>query len=52
MVHSTLLKNQPNYNSNRQSQSQGVGNQLMYTQHGKIGDDSDKAKEYLKTKEP
>ena len=38
-VHSLLLNFQPNYNSNRRSQSQGVRNQLMFVQCGKTGDD-------------
>ena len=38
-VHSLLLNYQPNYNSNRKSQYQGVSNQLLFTHHGKTGDD-------------
>ena len=38
-VQSLLLDYQPNYNSNRKSQYQGVSNQLMFTHHGKTGDD-------------
>ena len=34
-----LLKYQPNYSSNRNYQSNGVRNQLMFAQHGKTGDD-------------
>ena len=38
-VHSLLLKYQPNYNSNINSQSSGVSNQLMFAQRGKNGYD-------------
>ena len=37
-VQSLILNYQPNYNSNRQYQSQGVSNQLMFSQCGKTGD--------------
>ena len=33
-----VLNYQPNYNSNGQPQSQGVINQLMFSQRGKTGD--------------
>ena len=45
-VQNLLLNFQPNYNSNRQSQSQGVSNQLMFAQRGKMGDDKGETKEY------
>ena len=45
VVHNLLLNYQPNYNSNRKSQSQGVGNQLVFTQPGNTGDGEDEAKE-------
>ena len=35
---SILLKYQPNYNSNRNHQSNRVSNQLMFAQHRKTGD--------------
>ena len=38
-VHILLLNYQPNYNSNRNFQSNGVSNQLMFAQRGKTGDD-------------
>ena len=38
-VHSLLLNYQPNYNFNKNSQSNGVRNQLMFAQRGKTGDD-------------
>ena len=44
-LQSLLLKYQPNYNSDRKSQSQGVGIKLMFTQHGKTGDNKGEAKE-------
>ena len=37
-VQSLLLNYQPNYNYNRQSQSNGISNQLMFAQRGKTGD--------------
>ena len=37
-VHSLLLNYQPNYNSNRNPQSNRVSNQLMFLQSGKTGD--------------
>ena len=39
LVQILLLNCQPNYNSNSQSQYQGVRNQPMFTQSGKTGDD-------------
>ena len=45
-VQSLLLNYQNNYNSNRQSQYQGVRNQLMFAQRGKTGDDEGETKEY------
>ena len=36
---SLLLNYQQNYNSNRNSQSDGVSNQLMFSQRGENGDD-------------
>ena len=44
-VQSLLLKYQTNYNSNRDSQSNRVSNQLMFAQHGIIGDDKGDRKE-------
>ena len=44
-VQSLLLNYQPKYNSNRNSQPNGVSNQLMFTQRGKTGDDKDDGKE-------
>ena len=44
-VQSLLLNYRPNYNSNRNSQSNGVGNQLMFAQRGKTGDDEGDGKE-------
>ena len=44
-VHSLLLNYQPNYNSNRNYQSNGVSNHLMFEQHGKTGDDKGNGKE-------
>ena len=43
------LNYQPNYNSNRQFQSQGVSNQIMLAQRGKTGDDEGKTKEDKQT---
>ena len=40
-----LLKYQPNYNSHRNSQSNGVSKQLMFAQRGKNWDDEDDRKE-------
>ena len=37
-VQSLLLKYQPNYNSNRNPQSNGVSNQLVFSQRRKTGD--------------
>ena len=45
-VQSLLLNSQTNYNSNRQSQYQGVRNQLMFSQCGKTRDDEVKTNEY------
>ena len=39
VVQSFLLNYQPNYNSNRNPQSNGVINQLVFAQHGKTGND-------------
>ena len=44
-VQSLLLNYQPNYNSNRNSQSNGVRNQLMFVQRRKNGDNEDDRKE-------
>ena len=44
-VHSLLLKYQPNYNSNRDYQSNRVSNHLMFVQHRKTGDDKVDRKE-------
>ena len=44
-VQSLLLNYQPNYNSNRNSQSNGVRNQLMFAQRGKTGNDEGDGKE-------
>ena len=38
-VYSLLLNYQPNYNSHKNSQSNGSNNQLMFVQHRKTGDD-------------
>ena len=38
-VQSLLLNYQPNYNSHKNSQSNGVSNQLMFAQREKTGDD-------------
>ena len=38
-VNSLLLNHQLNYSYNRKSQYQGVSNQLLFTHHGKTGDD-------------
>ena len=46
VVHSLILKYLPYYNSNRQSQYQGVSKQLMFSQHGKTGDYEVETKEY------
>ena len=43
-VQSLLLNSQHKYNNNRKYQSQGVSNQLMFTQHGKTGDDEGEKK--------
>ena len=47
-VQSLLLNYQPNYNSNRNSQSNGVRNQLMFAQRRKIGDNEGNRKEKYK----
>ena len=47
-VQSLLLKYQPNYNSNRNSQSNGVRNQVMFLQHMKSGDNKGNGKEKKK----
>ena len=44
-VQSILLNYQPNYKSNKDSQSNGVSNQLMFAQRGKTGDDEGGRKE-------
>ena len=46
VVHSLILNHQQNYNSNRQSQYQGVSNQLIFAQSGKTGDDEGETKYY------
>ena len=46
VVQILLLNYQPNYNSNSQSQYQGVRNQLMFAQRGENGDDEVKTKYY------
>ena len=48
-VQSLLLIYQNNYNSNRQSKSQGFHNQLMFKQRGKNGDDEGETKDNKKT---
>ena len=40
-----LLNHQPNYNSHRNSQPNGVSNQLMFAQRGKTGDNGGDRKE-------
>ena len=40
-----LLNYQPNYNSNRNSQSNGINNYLMFAQRGENGDDEGDGKE-------
>ena len=44
-VQSLLLNYQPNYNSNRNYQSNGVRNQLIFVQRGKSGDNKGNRKE-------
>ena len=44
-VQSLLLNYQHNYNSNRNSQPNGVKNQLMFEQHGKTGDNKGNGKD-------
>ena len=44
-VKSLLLNYQPNYNSHRNYQSNGVSNQLMFAQRGKNGEDEGDGKE-------
>ena len=43
-VQSLILNYQPNYNSNRQYQSNGVSNKLIFVQCGKTGDDDGEKK--------
>ena len=45
VVQSLLLNYQHNYNSNINSQSKGVSNQLIFAQRGKTGDDEGNRKE-------
>ena len=45
-VQSLLFNDEPRYISNSKYQYQGVSNQLMFTQHGKTGDDEDETKKY------
>ena len=51
MVQSLIFKYQPNYNSYRKSQYQGVRNQLMFSQHGKTGDYEGETKDYIQKPE-
>ena len=44
-VQSLLLNYQPNYNSHINSQSNKVGNQIMFAKRGKTGDDEGDGKE-------
>ena len=44
-VQSLLLNHQPNNNSHRNSQFNGVSEQLMFAQNGKTGGDEDDGKE-------
>ena len=44
VVQILLLNYQPDYTFNSQSQSNGVGNKLMFAQHGKTGYDEGKTK--------
>ena len=44
-VNSLILNYHPTYKSNMQTQSQSVSNQLMFSQHGKTGDDEGETKE-------
>ena len=44
-VQSILINYQPNYNSHRNYQSNGVSNQLMFVQRGKTGDNEGNRKE-------
>ena len=44
MVQSLLLNYQADYNYNEQSQYQGVSNQLIFSQSGKIGYDEGETK--------
>ena len=50
VVQILLLNYQPNYNSNSQSQYQGVRNQLMFAQRGENGDNE--VKKYITDKTP
>ena len=43
-VHSLILNHQPNYNSHRNSQPNGVSNQLMFAQFRKTADNEDDGK--------
>ena len=45
VVQSILLNCQPNYNSNRNSRSNGVSNQIVFAQHGETGDGEGDGKE-------
>ena len=49
-VQSLILNYRHNYNSNRNSQSNGVGNQLIFAQRGKLG--TTKATEKMKSRDP
>ena len=44
-VQSLILNHQPNYNSNRKSQSNGITDQLMSVQRWKNGDDDSDTKD-------
>ena len=44
-VQSLILNYQPNYNSHRNYQPNGVINHIMFVQHGKTGDDEGDGKE-------
>ena len=49
-VQSLLLKYQPNYNSNRNSQYNGVSKQIVFAQRGKQG--TTKATEQIRSRDP
>ena len=51
MVQSLLLNYQADYNYNEQSQYQGVSNQLIFSQSGKIGYDEGETKQDKKEPE-